>query len=203
MGGGLQDRLDARRWIVSAAIFRLERPFAVVDPGDNVFKISGNQVNTGAEFLAIGEVARGTRLYGGVTFIDAKMEDTGVAATDGKRYVGIPKVHSNFLVEYDVAGLPGLTGIFDWQYNSNRAANDTNTTFASSFNTFDLGARYRTKLWGRDTTWRAAVQNLADERYWSSVNPSNITGTNRGNMVAHLGAPRTFSASVTMDFSAR
>ncbi len=92
---------------LSAAIFRLKRPFANVDPADNVFKISGNQVNTGAEILAIGEVARGTRLYGGVTFIDAKMEDTGVAATDGKRYVGIPKVHSNFLVEYDLAAVPG------------------------------------------------------------------------------------------------
>ena len=185
---------------LSAAIFRLKRPFANVDPADNLFKISGNQVNTGAEILAIGEVARGTRLYGGVTFIDAKMEDTGVAATDGKRYVGIPKVHSNFLVEYDVLAVPGLTGIFDWQYNSNRAANDTNTTFAAAYNTFDLGARYRAKLWGRNTTWRAAVQNLADERYWSSVNPSNIAGTNKGNMVAHIGAPRTFSASVTMDF---
>jgi iron complex outermembrane receptor protein len=112
----------------------------------------------------------------------------------------IPKVHGNFLVEYDVAAVPGLTGVFDWQYNSNRAANDNNTTFASSYNTFDLGARCKTKLWGRNTTWRAAVQNLADERYWSSVNPSNITGTNRGNMVAHVGAPRTFSASVTVDF---
>jgi len=44
------------------------------------------------------------------------------------------------------------------------------------------------------------VENLADQRYWSSVNPSNITGVNRGNMVAHIGAPRTFSASMTVDF---
>lgn len=190
----------ARGLDLSTAIFRLERPFANVDPADNVFKISGQQVNRGIEVLGIGQVAPGWRLYGGVTFIDAKMEDTGVAATDGKRYVGVPKVHSNFLVEYDVAAVPGLTGVFDWQYNSNRAANDTNTTFAPSYNTFDLGARYRAHLWGRNTTWRAAVQNLADERYWSSVNPSNITGVNKGNMVAHIGAPRTFSASVTVDF---
>ncbi len=185
---------------LSAAIFHLERPFANVDPADNVFKISGQQVNRGAEILAIGELAKGWRLYGGMTFIDAKMEDTGVAATDGKRYVGVPRVHSNFLVEHDVAAVPGLTGVFDWQYNSNRAANDANTTFAPAYSTFDLGARYRTILWGRNTTLRAAVQNLADVRYWSSVNPSNITGTNRGNMVAHIGAPRTFSASMSVDF---
>jgi ABC-type molybdate transport system substrate-binding protein len=49
-------------------------------------------------------------------------------------------------------------------------------------------------------SWRLAVNNVADERYWSTVAPSNITGTNKGNMVAHIGAPRTVAASVSIDF---
>jgi len=36
--------------------------------------------------------------------------------------------------------------------------------------------------------------------YWSTIGPSNITGTGIGNMTAHLGAPRTMLASVTVDF---
>jgi hypothetical protein len=32
------------------------------------------------------------------------------------------------------------------------------------------------------------------------VAPSNITGTNRGNMVAHVGAPRTLALSTAADF---
>jgi hypothetical protein len=44
------------------------------------------------------------------------------------------------------------------------------------------------------------VENVADVHYWSTIGPSNITGTNLGNLTAHLGAPRTVAASVTMDF---
>jgi len=41
---------------------------------------------------------------------------------------------------------------------------------------------------------------VTDQRYWSTVAPSNIVGNNLGNMVAHIGAPRTLSASMSMDF---
>ena len=64
----------------------------------------------------------------------------------------------------------------------------------------DLGARYTTQLLGRGVTWRLAVNNLTDKRYWSTIAPSNITGANTGNMVAHLGSPRTVAGSMTIDF---
>jgi iron complex outermembrane receptor protein len=195
---GLKVALHGLDW--STALFRLERPFANVDPVDNTFKISGQQVNTGIETMAVGEIAPSLTMYGGVTLLDPKMKGTGVAATDNKQYVGMPKFKSNILLEYRVPALAGLVASVDWQYSARRAANDTNTSFAASYNTVDVGARYRTVMMGRPTTWRLAVNNVADERYWSTVAPSNITGTNKGNMVAHIGAPRTVEASVSIDF---
>jgi iron complex outermembrane receptor protein len=185
---------------LSTAVFRLERPFANVDPVDNTFKISGDQVNYGLEVLAIGQIADNLIMYGGMTLLDPKLKGTGNPDTDNKQFVGMPKFRSNFLFEYRVPTIAGFVVSFDWQYAGRRSGNDTNTTWAPSYSTFDLGARYATRLMGKSTTWRLALNNLADERYWSTIAPSNITGTNTGNMVAHIGAPRTVAASVSIDF---
>ena len=43
---------------LATAVFRINRPFAMTDPADNVFKISGDQVNTGFEAIVTGRVTR-------------------------------------------------------------------------------------------------------------------------------------------------
>ena len=43
-----------RAFDVSTAWFRLERPFANLDTADNVFRISGNQLNYGVEAMVTG-----------------------------------------------------------------------------------------------------------------------------------------------------
>jgi iron complex outermembrane recepter protein len=184
---------------LATALFRLERPFANTDPADNSFKISGQQVNYGLEATAVGEIADHLAVYGGFTVLDPKLKGTGNSATDGKQYVGMPKFRSNVLLEYQVPAIVGLALSFDWQYVARRPGNDTNTTWARSYSVFDLGARYAAQCFGKTTTLRLALNNLADERYWSTVAPSNITGTNKGNMVAHVGAPRTIAASMSID----
>ena len=55
----------------------------------------------------------------------------------------------------------------------------------------DLGAKYATKIGGVNTTFRANVNNLTDEKYWSGVFGSNY---------AILGAGRTYKLGVTFDF---
>jgi iron complex outermembrane receptor protein len=49
-------------------------------------------------------------------------------------------------------------------------------------------------------TWRLAVDNVTDRSYWSTVAPSNLTGANTGNLLAHFGTPRTVLAAVSVDF---
>ena len=185
---------------LSLALFRLERPFATVDPKDNTFKISGKQLNKGIEATAVGELTDHLVVYGGITILDPKMEATGNPLTDNTQYVGMPKVKSNILFEYRVPSVPGLVASFDWQYTAKRPGNDSNTTWTPSYNVLDLGARYTSQFMGKATTWRFAVLNLTDERYWSTIGPSNLTGANTGNMTAHVGAPRTIAASVSVDF---
>jgi iron complex outermembrane receptor protein len=184
---------------VTAALFRLERPFANIAPLTNSFRISGLQVNKGLELSAVGEVTQGLRLYGGVTLLDARLEHTPLASTNDKLYVGAPKVKGNMLLEYDIPGINGLAASFDYQFTGDRAGDDTNSFYVAGYNLFDLGLRYSTPLWGLAATWRLSVDNLTDRRYWSTVAPSNLTGANTGSLVAHLGAPRTVLAGVTVN----
>ncbi len=185
---------------LTAALFRIERPFANTDPTDNVFKISGDQVNKGVEFSAVGEIMEHLTFVGGITVLDSKLKGTGKAATDGKLFVGSPKYRGNMLLEYQIPGINGLIASFDWQFSGKRPGNDVNAFYVDGYNLFDIGARYVSKIAGTNVTWRLAVNNLEDTHYWSTISPSNITGTNAGNLVAHLGSPRTVLASMSVDF---
>jgi iron complex outermembrane receptor protein len=184
----------------TAALFRIQRPFANINTLDNAFEISGLQVNRGLELSAIGEVVQGLTVYGGVTLLDAKLENTPLASTNDKIYVGAPKVKGNTLFEYQIPTVPGLVATFDYQFSGPRAANDTNSFYVAGYNLFDVGARYTATVLTKSVTWRLAIDNLADKHYWSTVAPSNLTGANTGNLLAHFGSPRTVLASMSIDF---
>ena len=184
---------------LTAALFRIERPFANLDTTSNLFQISGQQVNRGLELSAIGEVVEGLTVYGGVQLLNARLEHTPLVTTNDKIYVGAPKVKGNMLLEYKVPGLAGLVATFDYQFSGTRPENDTNSYFAPGYNLFDLGARYTSSIWTKAVTWRLAVDNVTDRHYWSTIGPSNLTGANTGNLLAHMGAPRTLLASVSVN----
>lgn len=181
-----------------AALFRMERPFAFAGL-DNVFRVQGNQRNNGLELTLHGDLNAQWSLFGGVTFLDAKLLDTPLAATADKRMVGVPKVQASILAEYKVPQLSGLTLTGNVRHTGSRAINTQNTAFVDGFNIVDLGARYVTKMMGKQTTWRLAVNNVTNERYWVSIFPGNINGTNAAGS-AFIGDPREVRASVTFSF---
>ena len=183
----------------TAALFHIERPFANIDPTDQVFKISGEQVNRGLELSSIGEIFDGLTLFGGLTILDARLQHTPFPSTNGQAYVGAPRVKGNTLFEYRLPFATGLVALFNYQFSGRRAANDTNTQVAAGYNLFDIGIRYTSVLDSLPVTWRLAVDNVTDRQYWSTIGPSNLTGANSGSLLAHLGSPRTVLASVSVD----
>jgi iron complex outermembrane receptor protein len=144
-------------------------------------------------------VIDGLTLYGGVQLLNARLEHTPLATTNDKIYVGAPKVKGNMLFEYKIPGLAGLVATLDYQFSGTRAANDTNSYFAPGYNLFDLGARYTSNIWSKPVTWRLSVDNVTDRHYWSTIAPSNLTGANTGNLLAHFGSPRMLLASVSVN----
>ena len=181
----------------SAALFRIERPFAYTG-SDNIFKEQGLQVNYGLELNLSGEPVAGLAIFTGATFLNPQLRDTSLATTEDKRVVGVPKVRANLLAEYRVDMLPGLVLTGNIHHTGKRAANDTNSAWADAYSTLDLGVRYTSRIMGRPVIWRLSVNNVTDERYWASIFPGSINGTNASGS-AFLGSPREVRSSVSFD----
>lgn len=84
-------------------------------------------------------------------------------------------------------------------FESERAAINTNKSFAPGYVTFDLGLRYSNALFGHRETFRFQVVNLTNKYYYASVADGNIVGSPGAN-TAYLGVPRTFMASLELDY---
>jgi hypothetical protein len=138
---------------------------------------------------------------GGVTWLDAELTDmTGAnAKNNGNQVVGIPEWQANLLTEYSFDRVPGLTASVNVHYAGKRSADAENYSWADGYVTVDAGARYKSFIMGHEVTWRAAVENIFDERYWASIN-GDMSGTNGATNTAYLGAPRTFKASMSVKF---
>jgi iron complex outermembrane receptor protein len=175
------------------ALFSTDKPRSATNSA-NVYGTFGKDVHKGLELTLFGEATRGLRLLGGVTWLDAKQSETGVASTNGKRVIGVPKFQGNLGAEWDVPGLRGVAVDGRLVYTGSSYANATNTLQVSDWTRLDLGVRYVTEWSGRLVTLRARVDNVADKNYWASV------GGYPGNGYLNAGAPRTFGLSAAVEF---
>ena len=198
-------KTDAHPLAITTDLFRIQRPFAdtVAYNGSatqTIFEIVGQQVNYGAEIQAQGTLFHRLLLDAGFTALNARLNDTGIAATDGKRFVGIPGYKSGFYSEYRVPGFAHLDITGDWQFSGRRPQDDENLHSTPGYNTFDLGFRYSHPLFDKLATLRFTSDNITDTHFYSTIAAGDITGTNASSNTAHQGNPRTISTSLEFAF---
>jgi len=179
--------------------FRITRPLAYTDPTSRVFQVEGEQRNWGIEFFGSGAITPELSAVGGFTWLDPRLEGTSSYTTSDKLVIGIPHWTSNVFLDYHPDWAHGVAFTANAHYESERAATNTNNSWAASYATLDLGLRYSTKLNGYNSTLRFQVANITDTYYWSSINVGNINGTTQPN-TAWVGNPRTFQVTWEMDF---
>lgn len=186
--------------LLTADVFQIQRPYAyTLTNGD--YGIAGKQRNRGLELLADGDLRPDLHIFGGITWLDPLLHDTGSATTDGKQIVGLPRVTSDLLVVYDLPYVRGLSINAAAHYVGRRSTDNANSTWVGSYATFDLGAAYRTVLLGDATTFRLDVTNLANRHYWTNIVPGGLNGyTGSGYASASLGDPRMAQLSMQVDF---
>ncbi len=176
----------------SVSLFRLTLPSAFVE--NSVFAANGEQENRGVELSLFGEPVAGLRLLGGVTWLDAEMTRTAGGALDGRTPIGAPEFQTNLNVEWDVPAVAGLTLEGRAVHTGEQSVDAANTVELDSWTRFDAGVRYAFEAGGQPLTLRARVENLADEDQWVAV------GGYPGANYLTVGAPRTFSVSISADF---
>lgn len=186
-------------FLVTVDGFWMTRPSAQTNATTNVFSVVGKQRNLGAEVFVQGDVTRDLSLFGGLTYIDARLQNTGLASTNDKFVVGVPRLKADLAADYHPAFAYGfaLTGAV--HVETERAATDTNNSYAAGYATFDLGMRYTNTFWGHHDTLRFQVTNLTNKAYYVSVADGNIVGSPGAN-TAYLGMPRIFMASLEVAY---
>ena len=185
--------------LVTLDAFHMTRPLALTNATTNIFSVVGTQQNTGFELFAQGNITPDLSIFGGVTYINAKLMGTADAATNDKWVVGVPDVKSDITLDYHPAFAHGFAFTTTGHYEGARAATNSNNSFAPSYATLDLGIRYTTPFMGHHLTGRFQVINVTNVFYYSSIADGNIVGSPGAN-TAYLGAPRTFEASMEFDF---
>jgi len=178
----------------SAAYFTTEKPRGVSDLSTNLFTTQGRENHQGVELMTYGEILPGLRILGGVTFLDTEQKETKVAATEGKKTIGVPDKQANFGVEWDVKTVAGLTLDARVIATDSMYANAANTLELPGWTRLDIGARYVTDIKGKLFTVRGRIDNVADRDYWAS------SGGSPGSGYLVMGAPRTVTVSAQLDF---
>ena len=188
-------KYDAGALAVTAAVFRIKQPAYATDATTRVFGPNGKRENTGVELNVFGEPVKGTRLLGGVMYIDSKLTNTTGGTFDGNRAPATPEYNVNLGAEWDVPTIQGLTLTTRGIYSSSQYLDQSNTKQIDSWERFDVGARYGFKVDEKNITLRANIENVADKRYWSSAGASDDSEPG-----LTLSTPRTYLLSATVDF---
>ncbi len=177
----------------SVAFFTTEKPDAYLE--NNVPGVYGEQRNRGVELSVFGEPAKGLRVIGGVTLLDAKQTRTAGGTNNGNDVVGVPNYQFNIGADLDVPGVRGLAVDARVLRTGRQYADGANTQSIPAWTRTDIGARYLLDTGSNKlVTLRARVENLFDKNYWSSV------GGYPGQSYLVLGAPRTLVVSASIDF---
>ena len=186
-------------FLVTVAGFRMTRPLAQTVAVTNIFQVIGTQRNWGAELFGQGAIGPSLSLLGGVTYVDAMLEGSLLSNTNDKRVVGVPQWKADLAADLHPVSLNGLAFTGAVHFESNRAATNTNNSFAPSYATLDLGIRYSVPWLDRHLTARLQVMNVGDKRYYTAIADGTIVGSPGAN-TAYIAPPRTVMAGLEFDY---
>jgi iron complex outermembrane receptor protein len=165
-----------------------------VQPGDLCFESKGHETHDGIEFNAEGKVANWLRLTASAAGIRALSDDSSTPTYNNKQVLNVPHLRTAFFADLLVPHARGLHLMPGWGYTGRKEATRDDAVSVSSYNLFNLGARYTPGGEQGHVTFRIYADNITDKRYWKD------TGASYGDTFIHLGAPTTVRLSAHYTF---
>ncbi|WP_418131957.1 TonB-dependent siderophore receptor [Variovorax sp. 278MFTsu5.1] len=175
------------RWSATAALFRIERGAEYAN-SSNVLVQDGQSIYQGLEVGASTWLGSQWQIGGNLMLLDSSYERG--SSYIGNRVAGAPKLVATAQVSYLVPQVPGLKLSADMKYTGNTMLDASNQLNLPSYTVANIGASYTTRIAGHSTTFRAAINNVTNRRYWEYQYDNYIKP----------GDPRTFSLSAKIDF---
>ncbi|MEA9392884.1 TonB-dependent siderophore receptor [Acerihabitans sp. TG2] len=185
-------KADYGRVAGSLALFEIKKPVGVYTPSSNgyVFGNNGEVRNRGLELNVFGEPLFGVRINGSMAWMDPQLTKTQDGTYNGNDAVGVPRYQMVVGGEWDLPGLTGLTATGKVIHTGSQYADQANQLKVDDWTRLDLGVRYNMNLPRNTIIWRAAIENVTNEKYWASATGGYLT----------QGDPREAKVSMTVDF---
>jgi len=179
-------------FMLAASLFQIRKGLEFQNAA-GYFVREGQAQHRGLELSAQGKATRDLNLGVSLTALNSQQSNTGEASLDGKRVPNVPAFKAAVHADYAVQQVAGLSVNGSWEYAGKKAFEYNNTTFVPSYNVFNLGAAWATRIAGKAAVLRASVNNVADKFYWRDVTPES-------DGYLYPGASRTFKLSAQFDF---
>ena len=182
-------KFDFGSFTSTLSFFNINRPSLIQNTTTTYYELGGETRHKGIELNFFGEPVKGTRLLGGITWLDATYTKTANGSNVGNRVPAVSRLNAVLGLEQDIRSVEGLTLTTRARYTGSSYYNAANTFRLSPFTVWDLGARYKFNAGSTPVTVRADVFNVFDKHYWRAVQSG-----------VFLGDGRTFAISVSADF---
>ncbi|MGE3867700.1 MAG: TonB-dependent receptor, partial [Hyphomonadaceae bacterium] len=177
--------------------FNVQKPYFNLDPA-RLYRELGVEHHKGFEISLAGPLTERLNVVAGAVLQKPEVTGEGVqSGLIGEKPVSQPETTLRLNLDYRTPWMSGLSVDGTLLYVGERAA--TTREFAAlggrqldadAYATLDLGMRYRFKINGRASTFRALASNVFNENTWK-IFPSGAF---------YLSNPRNFQVSLATDF---
>jgi iron complex outermembrane recepter protein len=185
---GVRHRFDNGS-LASIAAFQIRQPSASTD-ANGLYALNGVGRYRGIEFSYQGDITRDLSIVTTGMWLNAELVDSTDATTLGKRPENTPRYTGSVFLNYRVPHVYGFSVNGGAYFVGQRPINDANQAFIPGYTLFSAGARYETRLFGRNATFQLNVDNAFNKHYWASAGSSQLG----------IGLERTISLTSTFDF---
>ena len=176
--------------LLTAAAFRIDKSDARENQGGGVYVDVGKLRSQGFELGASGNLTSRLAVFGGYTYLDAKIVESADPTKVGSRFANVPKHSFALLANYAVTERLMLGAQAQYRSRVFGGTLDANGNSLPGYWKFDLVGRYRLT---DKVELRANVTNLTDKRYYDAIYRSGTPFS----FVAP-GRQATVSVSVTL-----
>lgn len=178
-------------WRLVVAGFDVAKPYLEIDRADGVYRELGKVTHRGIEASLSAAPFENLTVVAGAVMLRPRV--SGQAVEDGRlgeRPIGRTGLLIDAAADYQIVSVPGLSIDARVTHEGRRTANAAGTLELPARTLVDLGARYRTRIGGVPTLFRAQIKNAANVFGWRVSSGGGFT----------LLQGRRATLSVTVDF---
>ncbi len=187
---GAKYELAGGAFLISAAAFRIDKENAREQISPGVFDTVGVLRSEGLEVSVAGNPTPRLSLFGGYTYVDARVVESVNPALIGGRFPNIPKHSLSMLATYKLSDRLTVGGQAYYQDEIHGGSSVAGTSTVPGYWRFDAVARYRIHP---NAKLRLNVLNLTDKIYYDAIYRS-------GSPFAYIAPGRSAHLTLELNF---